>query len=115
MSSSELDFSESWKPQSCTLPAVERPLRVAEFDALFTDAVRAVDRPVRTRLNLELEPTPEIAAQAAGLVVRETACCSFFAFTLTATGGALELAVVVPDSHVEVLDALAAWVAEVRA
>lgn len=55
-----------------------------------------------------------MAAQAAGLVVRETACCSFFTFTLTATGGALELGVAVPDSHVEVLDALAAGVAEAR-
>jgi hypothetical protein len=48
-------------------------------------------------------------------VARETACCSFFTFTLTATGGALELAVAVPDSHVEVLDGLAALVAEMRA
>jgi hypothetical protein len=115
MATSEIDFVEAWIPQSCTLPAELRPLRVAEFDALFTDAVRAVDRPARTRLNLNLAPTVAIASHAAGLVVRETACCSFFTFTLTATGGGLELGVVVPDSHVEVLDALAARVAEVRA
>jgi hypothetical protein len=111
MPTSKLDLSEAGIPQSCTLPAAERPLRVAEFDALFTGAVRAADRPARTRLNLKLAPTAEIAAQAAGLMVRETACCSFFTFTLTATGGALDLGVVVPDSHVEVLDALAARVA----
>jgi hypothetical protein len=115
MCSSELDVSGSWVPQSCTLPTAEQPLRVAEFDALFTDAVRAADRPSRTQLSLDLEPTAEMAEQAAGLVVRETACCSFFTFTLTATGGALELGVAVPDSHVEVLDALAARVAEARA
>jgi hypothetical protein len=113
MCSSELDVSGSWVAQSCTLPTAEQPLRVAEFDALFAAAVRAADRPSRTRLSLDLEPTAERAEQAAGLVVRETACCSFF--TLTATGGALELGVAVPDSHVEVLDALAARVAEVRA
>lgn len=102
-------------PQSCTLPTAEQPLRIAQFDRLFTDAVRTVDRPSRTQLSLDLEPTAEMAQQAAGLVVRETACCSFFTFTLTATGGALELGVAVPDSHVEVLDALAARVAEARA
>jgi hypothetical protein len=115
MSASEVDVSESLVPQSCTLPTVDRPLRVAEFDALFSDAVRAADRPSRTRLSLDLEPTAEMAAQAAGLVVRETACCSFFTFTLTATRGALELGVAVPEVHVEVLDALAARVAEARA
>jgi hypothetical protein len=115
MSTSELDLYESWLPQSCTLPTAERPLRVAEFDALFTAAVRGVDRPSRTRLNLDLEASEDVAAQTAGLAVRETACCSFFTFTLTATGGGLDLGIAVPDSHVEVLDALAARVAEVRA
>jgi hypothetical protein len=115
MSASERDVSESWLPQSCTLPTADRPLRVAEFDALFTTAVRAADRPSRTRLSLDLEPTAEIAAQAAGLMVRETVCCSFFTFTLTATGGALELGVAVPEGHVQVLDGLAARLAKARA
>jgi hypothetical protein len=106
---------ESWVSRSCTLPTADRPLRVAEFDRLFTDAVRGAGRPSRTRLKLELVSSAENAAQAAGLMVRETACCSFFTSTLTATGGALELEIAVPDSHVDVLDALAARVAEVRA
>jgi hypothetical protein len=114
MFSSELDLSESWVPQSCTLPTAARPLRIAEFDALLTDAVRGVDRPSPTRLSLHLEPSAEKATQAAALVVRETACCSLFTFTLTAAGDALELDVAVPDSHVEVLEALAARVDEAR-
>jgi hypothetical protein len=114
MCSSE-DVSDSWAPQSCTLPIAERPLRLAEFDRFFTDAVRGADRPSRSRLKLDLEPSAETAERAAGLVVRETACCSFFTFTLTATGGALELEVAVSESHVEVLDALAERVAQVRA
>jgi hypothetical protein len=113
MCSSE-DVSDSWAPQSCKLPTAERPLRVAEFDRLFIDAVRGADRASPTRLRLDLEPSADNAEWAAGLVVRETACCSFFTFTLTATGGALELEVAVPESHVEVLDALAER-AEVRA
>lgn len=97
-----------WAAESCTLPTVEQPLRQAEFDELFATAVRGARRPEVTRLRLELEPTAEVAARAADLVVRETACCSFFVFTLTATGGALSLEVAVPGGQVAVLDALAA-------
>jgi hypothetical protein len=114
MTSFEVDVAEPWASPSCTLPTVERPLRLAEFDRLFNEAVRAANRCSPTQLRLQLEPTAELAAQAADLVVRETACCSFFTFILTATGGALELTVGVPASHVEVLDGLADLVGEVR-
>ena len=99
---------ESWVPQACGLPTAEQPLRRAEFDALFASAVRRVDRPEPTRLRVELEPTPDVAATTAGLAARETGCCSFFTFTLTATAGQLALEVAVTAAHIEVLDALAA-------
>lgn len=70
-------MTESWVPQSCTLPTVEQPLRAVEFDAVFADAVRFVERPSPDRVRLELEPTPEIAARVVDLAVRETGCCSF--------------------------------------
>jgi hypothetical protein len=108
MSTSEFDPADSWAPRACTLPTIERPVRVAEFDRLFRDAVRAVDRADPTRLSLELEPSAEMAAQTASLVARETECCSFFTFDLVATGGALRLEVSVPAGYVEVLDALEA-------
>ena len=38
---------------SCTLPAAKLPQRVAEFDALFTDAVRGIERVGPGRLRLE--------------------------------------------------------------
>jgi hypothetical protein len=66
-----------------------------------------VDRAEPTRLRCELEPTESAAAMAAGWAIRETGCCSFFTFTLTATGGRLTWEVSVPSGHVEVLDALA--------
>ncbi|MBE1490368.1 hypothetical protein [Plantactinospora soyae] len=47
-----------WAPSACTLPTTEQPLRVAEFDALFTDAVQTVARPAPTRLRLELVFSP---------------------------------------------------------
>lgn len=107
MSAEELPRAEWWASDACTLPMAERPLRVTQFDELFSSAVLRVDRPEPGRLKLELNPTAEVAANAAALLVQETACCSFFAFTLTATGGQLLLEVAVPPAHITVLEALA--------
>jgi len=95
----------SWLPQACTLPTVEQPLRVGEFEQLYA-AVRAVERVGATRVRLGLPPEPAVAARVADLLVRESDCCSFFTFTLTATAGTLLLEVAVPPAHVQVLDAL---------
>jgi hypothetical protein len=97
----------NWAPQACTLPTAELPLRVAEFDGLFADAVRGIERVGPTRLRLELKASPRVAGRAASLVAAETECCSFFTFTLTATGGGLALEASVPAAHADVLDGLA--------
>ncbi|WP_147944210.1 hypothetical protein [Microbispora sp. CSR-4] len=97
-----------WAPSACTLPTIGRPLRLAEFDALFAEAVQAVRRPGRELLRLELAFSPEHAARAAELTARETGCCSFFTFTLTIADGGLALEVAVPLAQTEVLDALQA-------
>lgn len=94
-------------PPACTLPTAQQPLRRSEFDGLFASAVRSVERVDRLRVRLELVPEPAVAARAANLMVRETECCSFFTFTLTATGGRLSADVTVPPGQVQVLDALA--------
>ena len=99
-------------PEACTLPTAERPLRVAEFDQLFTRAA-AVERLGPQAARITLPPTPETAAKAANLVVRETECCSFFTFSLTATGGRAYLDVMVPESQTPVLDSLVGWVERV--
>jgi hypothetical protein len=96
----------TWVPPTCTLPTADRPLRIAEFADLFAHGI--VERPAHTRLTLRLEPTPEVAATAAGLAMRETGCCSFFTFTLTAAEGRLHLDVAVAPEHAGVLDAMAA-------
>lgn len=108
MSAGEGDLTASWVPEACSLPIAERPLRVAEFDELFSSAVLHLERPEPGRVELALDPTAEVAANTAALVVRETACCAFFTFTLTATAGQLRLTVTVPAAHIAVLDALAA-------
>lgn len=107
MGHSDNERSESWVPQACTLPTAELPLRVTEFDGLFADAVRGIERTGPTRLRLELQASPTVAGRAAALAAAETECCSFFTFTLTATGGALALEASVPEAHAGVLDGLA--------
>ncbi|GIE81738.1 hypothetical protein Aph02nite_76880 [Actinoplanes philippinensis] len=94
-----------WAPEACTLPTAERPLRVAEFDDLFTTALRDQQRLSPTLLRWHLDPAAE--AMARNLTARETGCCSFFSFAFTTDGGALRVDVEVPATQVEVLDALA--------
>jgi hypothetical protein len=105
----------SWAPEACTLPTAERPLRAAEFDELFRDAVLGIERAEPARLRLELRANPQVAARTAELAEAETGCCSFFAFTLTAATDSLVLEVTVPAAHMEVLDALADRAAHPRA
>lgn len=99
----------AWVPQACTLPTAEQPLRVAEFDRLFSSAV-AVDRPAPDRLTVVLTGGRDVANVARDLVARETRCCSFFAFSVVERGDATELEVRVPPEQVAVLDAVAARV-----
>ncbi|XVQ89484.1 hypothetical protein ACQP2K_19315 [Microbispora siamensis] len=108
-------LDQGWAPSACTLPTAEKPLRMAEFDALFAEAVQAVRRPGRERLRLELVFSPEHAARTAELAARENGCCSLFAFTLTIAGGGLALEVAVPPEQTEVLDALQARAAATAA
>lgn len=97
----------AWIPESCTLPTADRPLRVAAFDQLLTDAVLDTTRVTSQQLRLTLRPEPDIAARTAELAARETACCGFFTFTLTVTGDRLLLDIGVPPTQTAVLDALA--------
>ncbi|SNS05595.1 hypothetical protein SAMN06265355_110121 [Actinomadura mexicana] len=106
---------DGWAPRACTLPTAERPLRAAEFDALFAEAVTAVRPAGPGRVRMELRPDPRTAGRAAELAARETGCCSFFTFTLTATGGALAMEISTGDRHTDVLDALTARAARMTA
>ena len=97
-----------WTPAECTLPTAERPLRVAEFDALFAGALRGLQRPDSAHLRLRLDGASEVESTARDLTSRETSCCSFFTFTFERTGEDLILDVQVPPAHAAVLDGLAA-------
>jgi hypothetical protein len=70
--------------EACTLPTADQPLRVAQFDDLFATALRAIERPAaRHRARLVLAGGDDLADQVQRLADAETACCSFFTFTLT--------------------------------
>ena len=104
-----------WVPQACTLPIVEQPLRLAEFDALFNQAVRGGERLGARHLRVTLAGGPDLQESVRDLTSRETECCSFFTFTITAPQpGQVQLDIDVPAGHVDVLDALEARAAVVR-
>ncbi|MFD4205939.1 hypothetical protein ACFWRG_08105 [Micromonospora tulbaghiae] len=96
---------DSWVPDTCTLPTAERPLRLAEFDGLFRDALRGADRLTARHLRLRLDGRAEPVAR--DLIARESACCSFFTFDLGRPDGAtVMIDIRVPAGRVAVLDAL---------
>jgi hypothetical protein len=97
--------TDTWAPDACTLPTADRPVRLAQFDTLFDNDVTDVHRSAPDRALLTLRTDPATAVRVADLCVRETACCSFFEFTLAATGGHLTLTVATPPEHRAVLDA----------
>jgi hypothetical protein len=109
MSKEPLDLAGAeidWVLSACTLPSVDQLLRIAEFGALFSTGLRGLERVAPTRLLLRLDAATEASARE--LTVRETSCCSFFVFDFAAASdGQVLLDVVVPEAHVEVLDALA--------
>ena len=98
-----------WVPEACTLPTLERPLRLAEFDDLFATALLRQQRISPTRLQWHLDPGAEGLAR--DLTERESSCCSFFVFAFTTANG-LQVDVEVPSEQVAVLDALTARAAE---
>ncbi|WP_152360516.1 hypothetical protein [Microlunatus speluncae] len=97
---------QGWAPDSCTLPTVDRPLRIAEFDELFAGSVRSVDRVAETTVRLIL--AGDALDRARDLAERESRCCSFFRFGFTAEpDGVVAMQVSVPAAQTAVLDALA--------
>ncbi len=95
-------------PDSCTLPTVEQPVRLAEFDRFFAEAVRAVRRPDPARLELVVDPAAEPVTR--DLAARESSCCSVFTFDFDSSEAGLVMGVGVPAAYAEVLDALGARV-----
>jgi hypothetical protein len=105
-------------PDACTLPSVDRPVRLAEWDALFADVV-GVERVDARHAQLAFAAGPGLEHRVRDLSRRETGCCSFFEFTVESGADAdgrptLVLRVGVPSSRADVLDAWVRWADDVR-
>ena len=108
-------------PDACTLPRAEQPLRVAEFDGLFAEHLDSIEQVGPTQTRMVLLGPGGLEAVVRDLARRETACCSFFVFSVstapTAEAGreAVRLDIQVPPARADVLAALAVWAASAKA
>ena len=100
-------MQNDWIPEAYTLPTTERPLRRAEFDDLFAEDVLTVHESSPLEVRLELRAEPDVAARAAQLAAKETACFSFFRFDVVATDGRVAMVVSTESPHEVVLAAMA--------
>jgi hypothetical protein len=111
----ETSPAEAWAPQACTLPTAQRPLRLAEFDALFARATRDARRLGPRHLRLTLAGPAALEAIVRDLTARESECCSFFEFAVSAPEpGTVRLDVKVPAAYTDMLDGLAGRASTVR-
>ena len=94
--------------QACTLPSVDRPLRVADFDALFAAHLVRAERTGPTAARLVMAGGPGVADRVQRLADAESSCCSFFDFTVSDAGGEVVLGVSVPQTYADVLAGLVA-------
>ncbi|WP_367318145.1 hypothetical protein [Streptomyces sp. HUAS ZL42] len=97
----------AWVPQSCTLLTEERPLRVAEWDALFAEQLTSLSRPEPLRLRLDLAGGGDVVERVRDLADRESGCCSFFTFAVTPGEDLVHVDISVDPAHEAVLEAIA--------
>jgi hypothetical protein len=91
----------------CTLPTAAQPMRVKEFDELFRYQVGQPRRTGPHRVEFSFPSADGLSAQVSDLVARESACCSFFEFTIEGLDqDRLVLQIRVPANRDDVLDAL---------
>jgi hypothetical protein len=90
--------------EACTLPTAEQPLRLAEFDDLFTTHLQLIERSGDTHARLLLAGDEDLAGRTQRLADAESSCCSFFTFGVsTLEDGLVALDVEVPSAYADVL------------
>src|SRR5262245_34762658 len=92
---------------ACTLQAAARPGRVAEFDEAFAAGLRHAERVRRTHASWGRRGDRGRGEALAGLLDRESQCCSFFTFGQRAEGDTVTVDVTVPPGHADALAVLA--------
>jgi len=92
---------------SCTLPAADMPGRAAEFDEAFAAGLRHAELVSPTHARWVFAADGARAQALAGLLDRESQCCSFFTFGQRAEGDTVTVDVTVPPGHADALAVLA--------
>lgn len=93
---------------ACTLPTAQLPLRLAGFDHLFATHLYGIERTGDTAVRMLLAGDADLAGRTRALADAESACCSFFTFTVAPIdGGRVAFDVQVPTAYADVLHALA--------
>jgi hypothetical protein len=94
----------------CTLPVAAQPFRLMEFEELFRSQTRPPRRIDAHHVEFTFPNANDLYAHVSDLVARESACCSFFEFTINEDASAdqdhLVLRIGVPANRDEVLEAL---------
>ncbi|WP_091023212.1 hypothetical protein [Nocardioides szechwanensis] len=90
---------------ACTLPTLERPLRLSEFDALFRESLTSVEQHGDVAV-LHLTGRPGLVTRIHDLTDREADCCTFFGFEVEGTDDDLALRITVTPERADVLTAL---------
>lgn len=95
-------------PSACTLPTAERPIRLKEFGELLASSSRRGERLSATSLTLYLAGEAGLEQSVRELAARESDCCSFFAFEISADQADVIMTITVPPQHSGILDSLEA-------
>jgi len=95
----------------CTLPTAAQPMRLLEFDELFRRQANPPRRIGQHQVEFSFADAEGMYAEVSDLVIRESACCSFFDFRIdqrsqTGVQDQLVLRVGVPANRDDVLEAL---------
>ena len=80
-------------PDACTLPTVERPLRVREFTELFKDSLVGIRGATSAGTGAVLTFRSGQFERVAELARRELSCCSFFEFQTTEDENGVQLSI----------------------
>lgn len=99
---------------ACTLPTAQRPLRLAEFDRMFCENVRTVERDGAT-VRMHLTGPAGLRERVQDLAERESSCCSFFTFVVDGLDDDLVFEVSALPERRDVLEALAQRATELSA
>ena len=95
--------------EACTLPTAERPLRLADFDDMFTTTLHSIEQPDDTHARLLLAGDESLSDRTQRLADAESSCCSFFTFGVsTVKDGLVALDIEVPSAYAGVLAGLVA-------